>query len=339
MKPNVAISRVPVSKSAGASELFKSLLQFAILAPSEHNSQPWLFRIDHDRLELFADRTRALPVVDPHDRALTMACGAALDHLVLAARNNGWNAVVELCPDAEDDDLLARVTLDGAYSPSPVEEAMFAAIPIRRTTRTNFQQKTLPEDIRLPCIEFAKQLGVELTLITGHSRRSQIAALVAQADRTQLADPRFRRELASWIHARRSASGDGMASPDLGAPDVLYPDGTLVIRSFDLGNGSAPRDAQEICRGSPTLAVFSSQGDTVIHWLATGRALSKVLLWLTAAGVSSSFLNPPVEVRELRLRLRGVTHCRGVPQLLMRFGYGPPVKGTMRRRVDEVLIA
>ena len=334
-----AISPVPVSDSASLSELFKSLLQFAILAPSEHNSQPWLFRIDRDSIELFADRTRALPVVDPHDRALTMACGAALDHLVLAARNDGWNAVVELCPDAADDDLLARVTLNDAYSPSPDEKAMFAAISKRRTTRTNFQRKTLPEDVRRQCLEFAKQFGVELTLITSHSGRSEIARLVTNADRAQLADPRFRRELASWIHSRRVATGDGMARPELGVPDVLSPVGTLVIRSFDLGNGHAPRDAEEICLGSPTLAIFSSPGDSVIHWLATGRALSRVLLSLTAAGVSASFLNPPVEVRELRPRLRGLAHCRGVPQLLMRFGYGPPVKATMRRPIDEVLIA
>jgi hypothetical protein len=39
-----------------------------------------------DGVELFADRTRALSVVDPDDRELTMSCGAALSQLRLAIR-------------------------------------------------------------------------------------------------------------------------------------------------------------------------------------------------------------------------------------------------------------
>ena len=31
-------------------------LRYAILAPSTHNSQPWLFRVAAGRVELFADR-------------------------------------------------------------------------------------------------------------------------------------------------------------------------------------------------------------------------------------------------------------------------------------------
>ncbi len=60
----------------------RSLLKYAVLAPSGHNTQPWLFRpTEKDDLYLIADRTRALPVVDPHDRELIISCGAALDHL------------------------------------------------------------------------------------------------------------------------------------------------------------------------------------------------------------------------------------------------------------------
>ena len=50
------------------------LLKYAILAPSSHNTQPWLFKIvDNNVIEVYADRTRALPVVDPEDRALTLS--------------------------------------------------------------------------------------------------------------------------------------------------------------------------------------------------------------------------------------------------------------------------
>ncbi|WP_458721578.1 hypothetical protein [Candidatus Nitrosocosmicus sp. R] len=63
----------------------KFFLCYAILVPSGHNTQPWTFRISDDSIiEMYADRTRALPVVDPDDRELTISCGSALFNMQLA---------------------------------------------------------------------------------------------------------------------------------------------------------------------------------------------------------------------------------------------------------------
>jgi nitroreductase len=66
----------PVDAS-GADKL-RAAVDYAVLVPSDHNTQPWRFKIVDETLELWADRSRALPVVDSHDRELTMSCGAAL---------------------------------------------------------------------------------------------------------------------------------------------------------------------------------------------------------------------------------------------------------------------
>jgi nitroreductase len=60
-----------------------------VLAPSNHNTQPWHFNVDGDCLTLCADRTRALPVVDPSDLELIVSCGAALFNLRVALRRCG----------------------------------------------------------------------------------------------------------------------------------------------------------------------------------------------------------------------------------------------------------
>lgn len=49
-------------------EKLRFLLSYAVLAPSSHNTQPWLFRVGDDFVELHADRTRVMPSVDPHGR-------------------------------------------------------------------------------------------------------------------------------------------------------------------------------------------------------------------------------------------------------------------------------
>ncbi len=88
----------PLSTSAGGAERLRFFLQWAVLAPSRHNTQPWLFEIEGDELLLFADASRALPVADPDGRQLLMSCGAALVNLRLAAAHFGHATSVELIP-------------------------------------------------------------------------------------------------------------------------------------------------------------------------------------------------------------------------------------------------
>ncbi|TDJ78468.1 MAG: hypothetical protein E2O39_01415 [Planctomycetota bacterium] len=54
--------------------------------------------------------------------------------------------------------------------------------------------------------------------------------------------------------------------------------------------------------------------------------------------MAASYLNQPVELEASRGRLAVAARAAGVPQLLLRFGYGPPVRPTPRRGVEEVFI-
>jgi len=313
------------------------LLSFAIQAPSGHNTQPWLFRLNEDHVDLLADRTRALPVVDPYDRELAISCGAALDHLEVAARNYGRELSIEICPESADADLLARISMGNVVT-DELSNDLFTAIPKRRTNRTQFEGKQIPDALVDRCEAIATDLGVELILIKDRIERLNVAELVAEADRVQFADHRFRRELASWVHSRRRSSQDGMSGDAFGMPDMLSPIGALVIRTFDMGKGIAAGDRKKIVDGSPMLAVFSTSNDDVRHWIAAGRALSRVLLTLAAAGATASYLNQPIEVESLRPQLRETVSCEGSPQLLLRFGYGTSLPPSVRRSVDEVLV-
>lgn len=324
-------------QGATDAEILRFFVNYAIRAPSGHNTQPWLFRIGERSLELLADRTRALPVVDPHDRALTISCGAALEHLFVAARRFGRDLAVEELTGA-DPDHLATVKLAGAVEPSSEDVALFEAIPHRRTTRSKFDKRALPRELLNACREHASERGAALTIVEEYSERAEIADLVAEGDRIQFADPRFRRELAAWVHSRRAATKDGMSGESFGMPDILSPIGAMIIRTFDLGNGVAAGDREKITECSPVLAVFSTEGDEAGDWLATGRALSRVLLQLTASGATAAFLNQPIEAEELRPRLGDAIRTTGIPQLLLRFGYGVAAPRSVRRPIDDVLL-
>jgi len=116
-------------RNGSTHDKWKFLLRYAILAPSSHNTQPWLFRLRGGEAELYADRTRACRVVDPDDRELVMSCGCALFHLRSALLHFGCFGGVEILPDANDSELLARVNLGVQGESSAGESLIFHAIP------------------------------------------------------------------------------------------------------------------------------------------------------------------------------------------------------------------
>jgi hypothetical protein len=73
-------------------------------------------------------------------------------------------------------------------------------------------------------------------------------------------------------------------------------------------------------------------------WLAAGLGLQRLLLIATKEGYSTSYLNLPIEVPDLRKRLASELSIAGYPQLLLRVGRGLPVPHSPRRPIADVLI-
>ncbi|WP_298863852.1 hypothetical protein [uncultured Sulfitobacter sp.] len=316
----------------------KFLIGYAVLAPSGHNTQPWLFRIGDQFVDVIADRTRALPVVDPHDRELTISCGAAVRFLEVAARKFGLSTEVSIMPDGPDSDTLARIGFSKGEKPTQQDQALFRAIPDRRTNRTAFEMEELPDSILLDCKTFAASVDVELACIEDLEDRLAIAALVAEGDQVQFADPHFRRELGSWVHSRRSHSHDGMSGASFGMPDILSSVGGFVIRTFDIGKGIAAADKEKIVSATPALFIIASS-ETPEGWINTGRALGQIALLTTSAGLSLSYLNQPIETDPLRPEVKALSGLQKEPQILIRIGRATKqVDATVRRDPAEVIL-
>jgi len=340
---NVSESQFP--KDGTKTEQLKFLLNYAILAPSSHKTQPWLFKIVGDNvIELYADRTRALALVDPVDRALTISCGAALSHLLIAIRHFGYDYKVELFPDLNNKDLLSRVNFYDRKEPVKEENFLFEAITKRRTNRLKFEDRELEESLisKLKSVVTdskgeENETTVWLHISKEEDEKNSLADLIAEGDRIQLSDKRFRRELASWIHSNRSHSKDGMPGYAFGYSDIMSHMGPFVLRTFDFGKRQAAKDLQ-LAAGSPALAILGTRSDEPMDWLKAGMALSRMLLTAQAENVWSSFLNQPIEVSELRPKVQElVKEEKGFPQILLRIGYGNDVKPTPRRSIDDVL--
>jgi nitroreductase len=315
---------------AGSTEAWRAALETAAdsgrLAPSVHNTQPWTFALSPDRLELRADRSRQLAVLDPEGRALALSVGAALFNVRASLAASRIAATVARQPDPADPDLLA-VVRRASGRPDDGLAGLARVVAGRHNNRRPFGPETVPADVLEELTASVAAEDARLLPVQGAEQRALVAELTRQADRLQNADPDYRAELRRWT-SRTPAQGDGV--PASSVPRTAGPrTDDVPVRDFDLhGHGGLPRRT-----GSgvdQTLLLLATTRDDVVAWLRAGEAFERLLLELTRRGWVAGPLTQPLEVPATRARLAELTFPF-VPQMLLRVGRAVAAEPTARR--------
>lgn len=317
------------------------LLRYAVLSPSTHNSQPWRFGLFQEGVEIYADYSRRLPAVDPGNRELLISVGAAIFTLRVAAGRFGLDCRVTYNYSGDSERPLAVASFapkaDGAFRDEGIA-SLFRWIPKRHTNRNPFLVTRIPETLlrRIRGIGTGGQASLRLS--TDGKVNQEVGDLVAAAERMLLADPAFRSDLAEWIRPNWTQKSDGITGAALGLHGVAAAMGAWTTKTIDMGKSRGAND-KNLCVDAPGLVVLQCE-DTVPHWLECGELLQKLLLTLTGEDLHHSYFNMPVQVPDLRLRLRAVLGLSSWPQILLRIGFSlTPPAVTPRRSLDDVLIS
>ncbi|GAA0503644.1 Acg family FMN-binding oxidoreductase [Saccharopolyspora thermophila] len=297
-------------------------IRLAGRAPSLHNCQPWRFRVLPRVIEMHADPGRRLPVADPDDHELRLACGAALMNLRLALAHAGVRPIVSLLPPAATPTVLAEVRSAGHQRPEAEQIALYEAISDRRTQRQPFRPTAVPESKQHELVEAARVEGGFLHLVQPRERDA-VEVLVRGAHRARMADPRFCAELATW--AERT---------DVEAPAV--PEPRSRSPQHDFAERATPPPAAPDAQ--PLLVVLGTCENSPEAELRAGQAMQRVWLTATARGLVAIALPEVVGLPETRAELRDLLGGAVHPQALLRIGYGTPSPAAPRRSADELLI-
>ncbi|MBN1092560.1 nitroreductase family protein [Blastococcus sp. TML/M2B] len=320
------------------------VVEAATRAPSIHNTQPWRFTATADQLDVFLDPGRALPVLDPTGRQQVISCGIAVEFAVVALAAAGWLSEVELLPD-DDADHLATVRVIGPIVATDEDSALAASIARRHTVRDPFQPRVVPVDLLDRLQAEAAAFGTWFKPVTRSEEEVATVFLIDRAEEMEQGDPAYLAELQQWVRTDPAAV-DGVPVGAVPAEDPHGRPSNWSIRDFVVGTRSAgegaPVDADapppEVER--PTVVLMGTDGDDRYAWLQAGRALARVLLVATAAGVAASPLTQALDWPATRTRLRARLSLVGHPQMLLRMGYpreGGEVAVSGRRPVAEVL--
>jgi nitroreductase len=103
---------------------FKEIIRYATMAPSGHNTQPWLFSINKNRMTIIPDYSRRLPVVDPDDHALFISLGCALENLIIAAQHFGFQSSITYDLNEEKSEAIHVVLKSSDSSDNTLFEAI-----------------------------------------------------------------------------------------------------------------------------------------------------------------------------------------------------------------------
>src|SRR5262249_12216109 len=76
-------------QQAGTSP-FEQMVRGAVLAANPHNTQPWKFHLLPDGVDVYADTSRQIGVIDPLLREMFIGVGCAVENLLLCAEAAGY---------------------------------------------------------------------------------------------------------------------------------------------------------------------------------------------------------------------------------------------------------
>ena len=162
----------------------------AVLAASPHNTQPWIFGVNSDAIDVFVDHARSTGTVDPLAREQYVGLGCAVENLRLGCRARGLQPDLELLPDGADGARVAHVALsDGDPGSSPLYEA----IGDRHTNRGPYQDRPVPAETLGALVDVTDLPGLAVQWITDPAPKADLSELLDRrghrADRRRAAVP------------------------------------------------------------------------------------------------------------------------------------------------------
>jgi nitroreductase len=323
----VRLTWAPLRVDGGAREL----IRYATLAANSHNTQPWKFTVEERRIKIAPDLARRCPAVDPNDHHLFVSLGCAAENLVHAAAAAGLTATTAIESDA------ITIGLDPAR---PLESDLFKAIPRRQSTRAVYDGTAVPNETLAALENAGTGAGVSIMIITDKSRIGSVSDYVVEGNSAQMRDKAFMDELKSWIRFNDSdavATMDGLSAAASG--NSQWPTWLArLLLPLVLTESAENRKYRNQIQSSAGIAVFVADRSDRAHWVEVGRACQRFALQATALGLKHAFINQPVEVPHVRQQFASFLGIGDrLPDLVMRFGFGPDLPKSLRRSVEQLM--
>ena len=314
-------------------EVIEDAVRSACRAPSLHNSQPWQWVFGGGQLRLFLDPSRVTGT-DQSAREALIGCGATLDHLRVAMAAAGWQSHVERFPSPNSPNHLASIQFTPIDAVTDQDRCRANAIWARHTDRLPFSGPTDWQSFEPVVKSAVDEAAVHLDILSDDARpRLLEAAQVAESLRFY--DIPYNDELHWWTAPFEASEG----IPYSALVSAAEGDRVGIDRVFPTTH--QPERRAVIPEDHAKVLLLSTDGNGRADALASGEALSAVLLECSMHGLATCPVTQLTELHVTRELIRSLMDHDGVPQVLLRVGVVPVTEKapppTPRRHLSEVL--
>ncbi|HET9721491.1 MAG TPA: nitroreductase family protein [Candidatus Saccharimonadales bacterium] len=308
------------------------ILSYARLAPSSHNTQPWIARLKGPKVLIGYDPSRHLQVGDPDRHELFMSLGCFIETFTLAAASLGYSTSYKFKSDKIDD--LAELQL----TPTKDRAPWLKAIQNRRSDRRPFRDQLISKaDVKI--LSSLRLNAASVILIDNPLEIEFLADMTHEATKELMTPAAFRQELSQWVRHNWTKRPDGMPGYTQGMPGLISLIGPKVIKSSaKTAADQAKKDAKRV-RSSVAVALVITGDNSPRGWIDAGRLFQRLWLEATKHGISASAISPAVISDDTRNQVIKNLSLKHRPVGLLRLGYakaGPP-KASPRRRPEQFI--
>lgn len=271
----------------------------AILAANPHNSQPWIFHVTDNAIEVFTDPTRGTGTLDPLGREHHVGMGCAVENLVLAAGARGYRATVALLPERGNPAHVATVGLTSATATS---SPLYDAIGSRHSNRGPYKSAAVPAPVIAALAAQTGGLdGVQVRWFTTAKHKIALGGLLVDAARAITLDTRQSTDAFVWFRDTRddidrhrdglTLDGQGLDQLTLTVAKLLPAESRTAGDAFWLAQTRTVHTKTAAAYGVITVA----DPDNSETRLTGGRLLQRIHLAATAAGLGLQHMNQITE--------------------------------------------
>jgi len=319
----------------------KHLLRYAILAPSTHNVQPWLFTIKDSSVVISFDSALNLPQADAKGRDLHITLGCCIENLVITAEYfNVFDRVVYLSKNKKNQ--VAQIyfkNLDKKTTPNKNHEKLFETITKRVNSRGLFQNKKIKPSIVKEISKLNSFKNLSLHLIQKNDEIAKMSHLTATGLKSAYKRSEFRHEMSGWMNHNLSSRNEGIPGYSLRMPTLLSLIFPTLVRNFDLGERVGKINYVSMTSSSLVCVVTASR-DTTENWLNTGRLAERAMLTLQSQNIKTSIFVASVEMGELYKDVQKIIKSKSIPQFVFCAGYmNYQQKQTPRHPLEKKLLS
>jgi hypothetical protein len=322
-------------------ELILNILSYAIRAPSTHNSQPWLFKLQTNGVSIYYNKKLFLPEADHDGRGLYISIGCMLENMIIAATHFGISTNYVFIENSEDNHII-DISFEKSNISLEENEKLFVKISDRVNSRGQFKDEELFEEVstivELNNKEFLDK-NISLTILKKKEDINKIAELTRDAILEAYDKPSFRKEVSHWMNSNLSRKKEGLPGYSLKLPLILSIIIPILIRYFNMGKILGNLNYKSI-KSAPLIFIFSSLNNLKEDWINIGMYAEKLMLSLQTAGFQTSIFVGSIEIGDLYKDVQRLINLNsGRPEFIFAVGHMEGIhKITPRHKLEEKII-